>query len=156
MVPGWPAAIRALLACCATRQTPVRFVSTMLAHSASVVSTNQEACPTPELLIRILHGALNSFSMAAKALVTESAEVTSIATANACPPSASISDASVFSLSRRRAAKTTVAPFLARVLAKCSPRPLEAPVTRACCPASDCSVDMFSGLTSSSDLKVHL
>src|ERR1700712_1765845 len=52
-------------------------------------------------------------------------------TADACPPALLISDTVSPSLSTLRAATITDAPAWARAIAKCLPRPLDAPVTNA-------------------------
>src|SRR5262245_48650686 len=65
---------------------------------------------------------------------TCSASATSILTANASPPAAKMSPASVTSFSSLRAAIATLAPASARASAVSRPMPCEAPVTTATLP----------------------
>ena len=125
------ALIIAFVACLPTRQTPVRFVSITAFQSSSLCSRNQPPRDMPELLITISQGRPSCAWIEANASATLASWVTSISTATAWPPFAWMSAATASSLSLRRAAITTVAPAPASTCAKCSPRPLEAPVTNA-------------------------
>ena len=62
--------------------------------------------------------------------------VTSMVTARASPPAATMASQASLTRSVRRAASTTFAPAWASTVPKWRPKPLEAPVTRATLPVS--------------------
>ena len=67
-----------------------------------------------------------------------------MATATASPPAALISETNDSRRSTRRAATTTLAPLAANILAKCTPNPLDAPVTIATLPLTSNSEVIFT------------
>src|ERR1700761_3819959 len=96
----------------------------------------------------------SSFTARSMPAFTASSFVTSIETAMALPPSATMLDATFCAFSRFRSAITTAAPRLASLRAHCSPIPLAAPVTSATLFFNDIFVSSSAGLQVGRELQV--
>jgi hypothetical protein len=142
IAPPPPAAIIRLAASWATINTPFRLVSIIWSQLASLILSALLASAIPALLATTVTVPMPA-SARSKASIIEAALVTSIGTAIASPPEALISATSDARRSIRRAATTTFAPRAERIFAKCTPNPLDAPVTMAILPVISNSVFIF-------------
>ena len=134
IAPRSPALISRCAACCATRKTPLRLVSTTVSQASSGMSARKCSRLTPALLTTT-SARQPCWSISLKASSTDCALVTSMDTVSASPPAATIRAWVSSSFPVRRAARMTRAPAPASTSAKPAPRPVPAPVTRAVRPS---------------------
>src|SRR5580704_16140568 len=119
-----------VMACCAQRCAPVKFVRSTASQSSAFMRTANPSRVIPALLTRM--SSRPNFSMAwRKPDFTCSPSATSIATARASPPAAAISATTPANFSALRAAAATRAPACDKAIAVARPIPCDAPVTRA-------------------------
>src|ERR1700740_518991 len=119
-----------LIAALGGRKAPSRWMASIFFQSENAYSSIGATIwiPAFDTSTSMLPSSCTARSMP---LLTASSFVTSIATASALPPAATMLSATFCAFSRFRSAITTTAPRLASLRAHCSPIPLAAPVTSA-------------------------
>src|SRR5699024_7514687 len=130
MLPGLPAATSRFAASLATRQQPVKLVSSTRDQASSASCSDKSLLATPALQITTstVPYCVSAASNAAPMVV---ASVTSSAATAASPPSLLIESASDCSGSTRRPLRMTCAPACAKTRLNLCPSPPAAPVTSA-------------------------
>src|ERR1700733_8721501 len=128
--PPLPPADICLVAAFVVRKAPSRWIASIFFQLENSYSSMGATIwiPAFDTSTSILP---SSFTARSMPLFTASSLVTSMATASALPPAATMLLATFCAFSRFRSAITTAAPRLASLRAHCSPIPLAAPVTSA-------------------------